>query len=187
VQLQNRKVKVTVKKSNINIKDARNFLYRIQKNKKLKENSKNLTLNSILTDRKNVLDLKILVGLDVSGSISQQVFSQFMRQLDAIRGLSMVKCIEVDTEIVAMYDYFLVKNNHIVRLSGGGGTEFSKFFKKAKELNPDAILLFTDGDITGTDAVPDPNIPVGYIITHGGYVPRYRFGEVILTLPPRTY
>lgn len=135
----------------------------------------------MLIERKNVLDLKIVVCVDISGSISTKQFQQFMRQIDAIRGLSMVKVIETDTKVVAMYDYFKENKNRVVRLGGGGGTEFSEAFKWCKKLNPDAILFMTDGQVF--DRVSDPGIPTGWILTQGGRKP-YGFGKVVLELPP---
>lgn len=156
---------------------TKDFLFKIQKNLK----TDNSTIkSSILEDRKNVLDLNILVGVDVSGSISKQQFNQFMEQLDLIRGLSVVKVIEIDTEIVAMYDYFKINTSRIMRLRGGGGTEFTPFFEVSKQMNPDAILFFTDGDVF--DRVKDPKIPTGWILTARGKKP-YGFGEVVLELP----
>lgn len=166
--------------STIAIKDAKDFLYEVQK-KKDKQDARLVGVKSdILEARKNVLDLKILVGVDVSGSISERQFRQFMRQIDAIRGLSMVKVIEIDTKIVAMYDYFRINPASVCRLMGGGGTEFREFFQKAKEIKPDAILFMTDGEVF--DKVSDPGIPTGWILTAGGRKP-YGFGKVVLELP----
>lgn len=165
--------------SGIMMKDAKAFLYEIQKRKDPGGNA--YSNASLLADRKNVLDLKIVVMVDVSGSISARQFQQFMRQIDAIRGLSMVKVIETDTKVVAMYDYFKERKNRIVRLQGGGGTEFIPAFRAAKAMNPDCILTMTDGDIF--DRVPDPGIPTGWILTHGGRKP-FNFGKVVVELPP---
>lgn len=166
--------------SGISMKDAKSFLYDIQKNldpSKLAHGS-----SSLAQDRKNVLDLKIVVLVDISGSISQRQFQQFMRQIDAIRGLSMVKVIETDTKVVAMYDYFKERKNRVIRLQGGGGTEFIPAFRAAKQICPHAILCLTDGAIF--DRVPDPGIPTGWILTHGGQKPPFGFGKVVVELPP---
>lgn len=136
-------------------------------------------MSSVLEDRKNVLDLNILVCLDVSGSISKTQFTQFMAQIEAIKGLSRVKIIEIDTKIVAFYDYFNGNFNKIARLRGGGGTEFSQAFIKAKELNPDAILFMTDGMVS--KSVENPKIPTGWILTKNGKKP-YTWGEVLVNL-----
>lgn len=159
-------------------KNARDFLVKIQKSKKTKDIDAGV-LDAVLEDRKNVLDLNILVCLDVSGSISRQQFSQFMAQINAIKGLSRVKVLEVDTKIVAFYDYFKASQPKIARLRGGGGTEFSEAFAKAKQIKPDAILFMTDGYVAGN--ISDPGIPTGWILTHGGVKP-YGWGDVIVHL-----
>lgn len=159
-------------------KDAKDFLVKIQKNKDMK-NVKVGLLEALIEERKNVLDLNIAVGVDVSGSISRTEFNKFMAQLDAIKGLSRVKVLEVDTDIVAMYDYYKTKQNRIARLGGGGGTVFTSAFQKFKQLRPDAILFMTDGAVGGY--VEDPGIPTGWIMTGSGSVP-YGFGEVVVRL-----
>lgn len=159
-------------------RDAKDFLVKIQKTKNLNDVSKGI-LDSTLEDRKNILDLNIAIGLDVSGSISRTDFNLFMAQLDAIKGLSRVKVIEIDTEIVAMYDYYKTGKSRIARLGGGGGTYFGPAFTKFKELKPDAILFMTDGDCAGS--VSDPQIPTGWIMTNKR-PPPYGFGDVIVRL-----
>lgn len=165
--------------SGVVIKDTKEFLYEIQKNKSPSEVIVNNA--SVLMERKNVLDLKIVVCVDISGSISQTQFNQFMRQIDAIRGLSMVKVIETDDKVVAMYDYFKENKNRVVRLGGGGGTAFGEAFRWCKKLKPDAILFMTDGEVF--DSVSDPGIPTGWVLTSDGRKP-YGFGKVVLQLPP---
>ncbi len=159
-------------------KNAKDFLVKIQKSKDMSNVSKGV-LEASIEERKNVLDLNIAVGLDVSGSISRDDFNKFMAQLDAIKGLSRVKVIEVDTEIVAMYDYYKTQQNRVARLGGGGGTQFASAFAKFKQLKPDAILFMTDGDVAGSCA--DPGIPTGWIMTNSSSPP-YGFGEVVVRL-----
>jgi len=120
-------------------------------------------------ERKNVLNLKILCLVDVSGSISLEQYNSFMSQLKKVRGLSMVKVVETDTDIVAVYDYFAGNHNKVIKLGGGGGTDFTEGFKWAKQAKPDAILCLTDGDECGK--VPNPKIPVGWITTSAGCAP----------------
>lgn len=163
----------------IDISDAKGFLYEVQ-NKKNRNSYEESVLASMLMDRKNVLDLKIVVGVDISGSISREQFKQSMQQIDAIRGLSMVMCMEVDDKVRSLYNYYKVAQSQVMRLRGGGGTEFSEFFQKAKAMKPDAILMLTDGQVWGD--IKDPGIPTGWILTHDGRKP-YNFGKVVLKLP----
>ena len=139
--------------------DVRDFLYDVQ-------GKKNLNIsNTVLRERKNVLDLKIVVMIDVSGSISQEEFKKFMLQIDKIRGLSIVRVLEFDTKVVAMYDYFKVPQNEVMRLQGGGGTFFIPVFEQAKKMNPDAILIMTDMDNFDDKDLQNPNIPTASIIS----------------------
>lgn len=160
-------------------KTARDFLMKIQRSKN-KQNIDAGILDAVLEDRKNVLDLNIVVALDVSGSISSSQFTQFMAQIDAIKGLSRVKVIEVDTDIVAFYDYFKMPQRKVARLRGGGGTEFSKAFSLMRKIKPDAVLFMTDGFVSGSGS--DPGCPLGWILTRDGKKP-FDFGEVIVKLP----
>lgn len=160
----------------IKFDSAKDFLIKIQSRKHEKTNSSFSVDNS----RKNILNLKILVCLDVSGSISPEQFAQFMSQIDQIKGLSTVKILETDSRVVAMYDYVVSHENKIARLKGGGGTEFSAAFDVAKKLNPDAILFMTDGFVF--DKVEDPGIPTGWVLTHDGVIP-YEFGVIAARLP----
>jgi len=139
--------------------DTKSFLYEIQ-------GGKNLELPQVLRERKNVLDLKIVILLDVSGSVSQETFENFMKQIDGIRGLSMVKVIEFESRVVAMYDYFKTPQNEVMRLTGGGGTEFVPAFEQAKKMGPSAIIIMTDG--LNSDDVDNPNIPTGLVLTEKG-------------------
>ncbi len=160
------------------IKNAQYFFKNIPKGKdKIAIDQK--ILSSQIMDRKNVLDLNIVVGVDVSGSISYTQFSQFMAQLDAIKGLSRIKVLEIDTQIVAMYDYVGVSRNRIAKLRGGGGTDFTEAFQLFEKIKPDAILFMTDGEVCGS--VKTPKSPVGWILTKNGKNP-YGFGEVVVQL-----
>ena len=166
------------------IKNAKEFLLKIQKEENKKKTKKDVKMSSLLLeDRKNVLNLKILVGVDVSGSISRAQFCQFMRQIDAIRGLSVVKVLETDTKVVALYNYYKTSQNQVMRLQGGGGTEFTEAFQSARSIQPNAMLFLTDGEIEPAP-IRDPGFPVGWILCHGGKKPPFSFGEVLFTLPP---
>lgn len=142
--------------------------------------------NKIAYERKNVLNLNVLIGLDVSGSIGNEQFKQFMKQVNHIRGTSSVKVGEIDTRLVALYDYFINAQNEIVRISGGSGTEFLEFFEMAQQMKPDAIIFLTDGQVSEDD-IESVNslrfdIPTGWILTHNGVVP-YEFGVELFKLP----
>jgi predicted metal-dependent peptidase len=138
------------------------------------EKNKQSKQKSVMSDeefhRQNILNLKIIVILDISGSISVHVYNSFLSQLHKIRGLSKIRIFEVDTEICAMYDFDLMNSrlkNQIVRVMGGGGTDFVSAFHTAKACKPDAILLFTDG-MDGNN-LQNPHIPTGVVLTKNGH------------------
>jgi len=154
----------------------KDFLFDIQK-KKLPEATEENAMKIQAEERKNILNLKILVIVDISGSISLEQYNSFMSQLKNIRGLSMVKVIETDTKVVAMYDYY--KGNHakVVKLGGGGGTDFYDAFNFAVKTEPDAIVCLTDGDESGRVNKPE-KIPVAWVLTKHGHAP-YDWGKTI--------
>lgn len=151
---------------------VRDFLYKVQKTVDKDQDEK---ISAILEGRKNVLNLKIIVIVDVSGSISRTQFCAFMSQINLIRGLSQVKVLEADTKVVAVYDYFKVNQNQVMRLQGGGGTDLVSAFEMAKKTKCDALLCMTDGcDMRN---VKDPGIPVAWVLTQHGVKP-YSWGTV---------
>lgn len=159
--------------------NLKNFLTGIQKSKK---DSKSSIGASVLEDRKNVLDLNILVVVDMSGSIGDAQFNQFMRQLHEIKGISRIKVAEYDDDVRALYDFtFLEQGRDIVRQNGTGGNYEPAVFRYIEKLKPDAVLFMTDGYVCSA-RVANPGMPIGYILTKNGVKP-YDFGEVVITLP----
>lgn len=154
------------------------FLTEIQ-NAKLRANAgKGADMARVEMERKNILDLNILVGIDVSGSISSTMFKTFMTQLNMIKGMSQIKVVEVGDKIEAVYD-FSKPAARIARLGGGGGNGEHLFFPLAKRMRPDAILYMTDGHCTSAN---DPKIPTGWILTAAGQIP-YPWGSLVGRLP----
>jgi predicted metal-dependent peptidase len=155
-----------------NTKSLRDFLYNVQDERDSQQENKT---KSQFNDRKNILNLKIVVCVDVSGSISNEQYRSFMHSLDKIRGLSMVKVIETDTKVVSMYDYFKNRKGRVFTFKGGGGTDFVEAMAKAVQMNPDAIVWFTDGDDGGNLA--EPKVPTAVVLTKEGES-RYPWMEV---------
>jgi predicted metal-dependent peptidase len=154
------------------------FLGAIQ-NKKLKsKGGMGADLAKVEMERKNVLDLNIVVGIDVSGSINASMFKDFMTQLNQIKGMSRIKVVEVGDKIEAVYD-FTKPSSRVARLGGGGGNGEQIFFPMAKKMKPDAILYMTDGFCMPAS---DPGIPVGVILTAQGHQP-YPWCSTVGRLP----
>lgn len=153
----------------------KDFLYGVQKNKDRKDVNDGVLVKE-KEERKNILNLKIVVCVDISGSISTEQYNSFMSQLNKIRGMSMVKVIETDTKVCAVYDYYKSQHSRVVKLGGGGGTSFIDAFNLAKKCKPDAIVFLTDGDDDGQCQKPD--IPVAWVVTAHGHAP-YDWGKVV--------
>lgn len=153
----------------------KDFLYDVQKKRDKKAMEAGLLVKE-KEERKNILNLKIVVCVDISGSISAEQYNSFMSQLNKIRGMSMVKVIETDTKVCAVYDYYRASHSKVVKLGGGGGTSFLDAFEMAKKCKPDAIVFLTDGDDDGQ--CHKPEIPVAWVITRNGHAP-YDWGKVV--------
>jgi len=153
----------------------KDFLYNVQKNRDRKDIDDGVLVKE-KEERKNILNLKIVVCVDISGSISAEQYNSFMSQLNKIRGMSMVKVIETDTKVCAVYDYYRANHGRVVKLGGGGGTSFIEAFECAKKCKPDAIVFLTDGDDDGQCKKPD--VPVAWVTTFHGHAP-YDWGKVV--------
>ena len=153
----------------------KDFLYNVQKNRDRKDVEEGVLVKE-KEERKNILNLKIVVCVDISGSISSEQYNSFMSQLNKIRGMSMVKVIETDTQVCAVYDYYKTNHSRVVKLGGGGGTSFLDAFESAKKCKPDAIVFLTDGDDDGRCHKPD--VPVAWVTTAHGHAP-YDWGKVV--------
>jgi len=93
----------------------------------------------------NKPDLYILV--DVSGSISKELLSQFFAEIDRIAFLAKeVVVITVDTEI---HEEFIYKRGQLPKIHGGGGTNFDKAFEHLKEKKTNLnLVVLTDGFVS---------------------------------------
>jgi len=149
------------------------FLVDVQKDKDIDDKKKGL-ITGTEADRKNILNLKVVVCVDISGSISSEQYNSFMSQLRKIKGISQVMVLETDTRVCGMYNFDRTSPRQAVSLGGGGGTDFKEAFEKAKEMNPDAIVFLTDGDDSGECEKPG-DVPVVWVLTKTGHAP-YTWG-----------
>ena len=140
--------------------DLKDFLYSVQKSKD--EKTKAFLKIKDAENRRNMLDLRIICCLDVSGSISADDFRKFMLQIDRIKGMSKVRILSVDTDPVSFYDWEKATKSKIVALGGGGGTNFLSAMKMALKCKPDAILWLTDGNDSGD--LSKPPLPCAVVL-----------------------
>ncbi|MGQ9629176.1 MAG: vWA domain-containing protein [bacterium] len=85
----------------------------------------------------------ILVGLDTSGSISREDIELFAGEIDRLYRWRRAKITvaECDTQIHRVYEY----KGKLEEVMGRGGTSFVPIFDLAREMRPDAVIIFTDG------------------------------------------
>lgn len=109
--------------------------------------------------------LNLTVLFDASGSVSNDQAGQFFAELDEIykKGAN-ITVIEFDAQVNAVYEYSDKKEK---KLHGRGGTCFAPAFEKAKELNPDGIIMLTDGCNFDVDAVKQPKCRVLWALLEG--------------------
>ncbi|WP_298201195.1 VWA-like domain-containing protein [Desulfosporosinus sp.] len=89
---------------------------------------------------------KIVVALDISGSISDQEFNQAIREVLAIvkNYNHEITIIECDSEIRRVYNVKSVKDLKD-RINIRGGTKFTPVFKYANKHKVNLLVYFTDG------------------------------------------
>ena len=120
--------------------------------------------------------IKIVVGIDTSGSIGSEQFKQFINCLKNIQSVysSQFYVIECDTKI--QKEYILKKFCKIDnKVKGGGGTNFIPLFNRCKELKPDLLIFFTDTQ--GTFPNYKPKHKTIFVNTDEGNVP---FGKLLI-------
>lgn len=98
------------------------------------------------------LSTKLLVAIDVSGSISSETISYFLRIIQRFfkYGISDMDIIQFDTEVkdevMTLKEYSKHLNNYGLQVVGRGGTSFQSVFDYLKEHNHyDGLVIFTDG------------------------------------------
>ena len=86
--------------------------------------------------------LKLLIGLDTSGSVSDRDLALFFAEIEKIKALGMeITVAECDTKVGNVYRY----RSRPKAVSGRGGTNFKPIFEFAEKHRPDALLYLTDG------------------------------------------
>jgi predicted metal-dependent peptidase len=86
--------------------------------------------------------LKLLIGLDTSGSIGDRELSLFFSEIEKIKALGMeIRVAECDTKVGNVYRY----RTRPKAVSGRGGTDFRPVFDLARKIHPDALIYLTDG------------------------------------------
>lgn len=123
--------------------------------------------------------VNVAVAVDTSGSVSTAEMSEFVNEVDALKGqvkarISLVCC---DSELAPESPQVFEPWEPLEApesLSGGGGTDFSPVFQWAEKLDvaPDLLIYFTDAKGRFPDAAPA--FPVIWLVKGREAVP---FGE----------
>ena len=120
--------------------------------------------------------MNLTVAIDTSGSVKNKELSEFVAEINAIRGqmqsrITLLACdSELDKNSPRVYepweDFLLPKS-----LSGGGSTDFRPAFKwiEHQDIPPDLIIYFTDG--LGSFPEQEPTSKIIWLIKGKAEVP----------------
>jgi predicted metal-dependent peptidase len=122
---------------------------------------------------------EIVFCVDMSGSISDEVASQFAAEVRKVwEDLHPAKLhIVFFSHEVCAYDVFSPGDEFAFKPRGGGGTAFSPCFEFIKEKDIDAACVVFLTDLCCDDFGTAPEAPVLWVSTDEGTAP---FGEVVL-------
>lgn len=99
---------------------------------------------------------RLLVALDVSGSISSEAISYFLGVINSAfkYGMTEIEVIQFETRVTSRQTLRHAMKDAIA--VGRGGTNFQAPIDYASERDFDGVVLLTDGE------APEPKIPVGF-------------------------
>jgi predicted metal-dependent peptidase len=121
-------------------------------------------------------ELTLGICRDTSGSVSDDLFSQFLSETQAImKTVGKAYLIDADCEITNIQVINKSKKPTLER-TGYGGTAYSPAIKKCQELKCDAIIYMGDGD--SADVPVNPGLPFLWVLPEGCEPPA-NFGKVL--------
>lgn len=109
--------------------------------------------------------IKLLIGIDTSGSINNKQLNMFFNELTWIAKdpLNIVDVVECDTEIQRTYPFKQFDGT----VKGRGGTDVEPMLKMALDKRYDVLILFTD---LGTPKINKIyNVPILWCVSGGSY------------------
>ncbi len=107
----------------------------------------------------------LVYALDVSGSISTKQAQQFLRSAETLKKtLNPVRMTVIlwDTSIVFEKTYGEQDDLSDIRVRAGGGTRLEPVYSRVKQLNPEAVVIFTDLCVS---IPPKPDTDVIWLVT----------------------
>jgi predicted metal-dependent peptidase len=109
--------------------------------------------------------LRLLVGFDTSGSVSDYMIKDFVDQIYFLSKLGVdIWCTECDTQTYRKPYKF---KRDIKAVFGGGGTELTPIIDALEQYKFDGLMIFTDGEIPEVTR-PAPRPPVLWVIAPHG-------------------
>jgi predicted metal-dependent peptidase len=126
---------------------------------------------------------KLIVAVDTSGSVTNDMFQQFIAEVASIvddvrpRDLYLMQC---DATVQSIDDCTDTADLFKVQFKGGGGTDFIPVFEKVDDVigDPDCLVYLTDG--FGRFPQKPPRYPVIWgNISPAHYSVKYPFGDVV--------
>lgn len=121
----------------------------------------------------------IVIAVDCSGSIDDDILNQFIAEVKAIKDDSNPRELHIvyfDSE-VSHHDKFTRDDDLHMQAHGGGGTAFSPVFRFIAEQNIEPVACVFLTDLCCSDFGDEPEYPVLWVSTEKGDAP---FGEVVL-------
>lgn len=107
---------------------------------------------------------RVLVIVDTSGSISDELLEQFFAELEAITSQACVSVLQWDADFQGFDPHYRRNDWRRLKICGRGGTRMDQSFLwvMRERLGPDAIVMLTDGY---TEFGPVQPIPTIFAIT----------------------
>ncbi|ADV67539.1 vWA domain-containing protein [Deinococcus maricopensis] len=122
--------------------------------------------------------LRVLVGVDTSGSIDEGAVAAFLGEIQGIQGAYPHVQVTLYYADAALYGPFeWARGEAAPPMQGGGGTDFRPLLGVADQGEHDVLVYLTDG--FGEFSVRPPQTPVLWVVLPGGLEDgQFPFGEV---------
>jgi len=127
----------------------------------------------------------IVVLVDESGSVDDSLFEKFMQYLIALQKYVELRIIHFDTEINSEYVFKYGKKQYQFKSkrTGYGGTVVEKALDKAISLNPNGMIVLTDGYLYDNIIVNKPKVPTIWGVPKNGDLKiheKMQFGKIVI-------
>jgi predicted metal-dependent peptidase len=148
----------------------RQFLNKADKSNVRKTRTRpNRRLKYLTSGRLKNPETHIFIGIDESGSVGDDFFTQFFSEIDEASKIEGVKftIIHSDCTVNKMYEY---ETGMKIERSGCGGTAYMPAINKAIEEKAHGMIYFGDGDIFG-EVLIQPKFPFLWAMEEGRKAP----------------